>query len=80
MTENGTFFQEICRFFALLYDLLSIYNMPFSRPLQSIQKKQKWERQTISCKCQQCHYINGSRADSHRQSEVLISPSYPLYV
>jgi hypothetical protein len=38
MTENGTFFQEICRFFALLYDLLSIYNMPFSRPLQSIQK------------------------------------------
>lgn len=43
-------------------------------------KELKWERKAVSRKCQQCHYINGSRPDSTRHPEVVIEPSYPSYV
>ena len=65
----------------LVYFILT-FHLYFTLPTTSTQYpyELKWQRQTISCKCHQCHYINSSRLDSTPQTEVLIEPFNALYI
>lgn len=56
------------------------FQLIFLRPSPKQPEELKWERKAVSCKCQKCHYINGSRLDSTPQTEVLIEPFDALYI